>query len=160
MLVYRVCRPEEFEQIIGNGDFSVIGGKFTLNDTVSLNSHEYEEAGNYLHFFKELSSIILLANLKDHYLCYYDLPEDLLEKYKGIGYYQEPSLWMNTSKLEEYAIPSRLLNREFIVGIDRIKYGIDIDDYIEDPSFHDYIEMVYYQGKDKKLVKVSNVDGV
>jgi len=77
MLVYRVCRPEEFEQIIGNGDFSVIGGKFTLNDTVSLNSHEYEEDGNYLHFFKELSSIILLANLKDHYLCYYDLPDDL-----------------------------------------------------------------------------------
>lgn len=160
MLVYRICRLEEFEQIIGDDNFSNIGRTFTLDDTVSLNSHEYEEVGNYLHFFKELSSIIFLADLKDHYLCYYELPEDLLEQYKGTGYYSDPIYWMNTNKLEEYAIPSRLLKREFIIGIDRIKYGIDIDDYIDDPSFHNYIEMVYYQGKDKKLVKVSKEDSV
>ena len=64
MLVYRICRQEEFDQIIGDVDFSNIGRKFTLDDTISLNSHDYEEDGNYLHFFKELSSIIFLADLR------------------------------------------------------------------------------------------------
>ena len=152
MLVYRICRQEEFDQIIGDVDFSNIGRKFTLDDTISLNSHDYEEDGNYLHFFKELSSIIFLADLKDHYLCYYELPEDLLEKHKGIGYYAEPSLWMNTSKLEEYAVPSRLLMREFIVGIDKIKYGIDIDDYLEDEKEDDE-DTDLYTSKYKEIVE-------
>ena len=153
MIVYRVCKKDEFDCIINGTCLDDLGSYYNF-DTSKLNTHRYVENEYYLHFFKDVGSVIFLGELKDNYLCYYDLPEDLLEKYKGIGYYQEPSLWMNTSKLEEYAIPSRLLYREFIVGIDRIKYGIDIDDYIEDPSFHDYIEMVYYQGEDKKLVKV------
>ena len=153
MLVYRICKQEEFESIIDDVAFSNLGSRFDF-DTSKLNTHKYDATETYLHFFKELDNVIYLGELKDHYLCYYDIPEDLLEQYKGIGFYRELNLFMRNCDLVEYAIPSKLLNREYIVGIDRIKTEIDLDDYIEDPSLHDYVEMVYYQGEDKKLVKV------
>ena len=153
MIVYRVCKIDEFDCLINGITFNGLGTYYDF-DTSKLNNHNYIENKNYMHFFKEVGSVIYLGEIKGNYLCYYDIPEDLLEQYKGEGYYTEPIMFMKQTKLVEYAIPSELIKQEYLIGIDRIKIEIDLDDYIEDPSLHDYVEMVYYQGEDKKLVKV------
>ena len=153
MIVYRVCKKDEFECLVNGIAFDGLGTYFDF-DTSKLNSHEYVEHRNYLHFFKDIASVTFLGELKDNYLCYYDIPEDILEQYRGIGYYNEPGLIYRKFDLIEYAIPSELIKYEYLIGIDKIKIEIEMDDYFDDPSLHEYVEMVYYQGDDKKLVKL------
>ena len=153
MLVYRVCKEDEFESIVNGIAFDGLGSYYDF-DTSKLNNHNYIDNEYYFHFFKEISSVVFLGELKNNYLCYYEIPEDVLEQYKGVGFYNEPGLIYRKFDLVEYAVPSKLIKLEYIVGIDKIKTEIELDDYYEDPSLHDYVEMVYYQGEDKKLIKV------
>jgi hypothetical protein len=153
MVVYRVCKKDEFDCIINGITFNKLGTYYDF-DTSKLNTHNYVENENYLHFFKDVGSVVFLGELKDNYLCYYDIPDDVLEQYKGTGFYNQPGLIYRKFNLDEYAIPSKLLKSEYIIGIDRIKIEIEWEDYIDDPSMQDYVEVEYYQGEDKKLVKV------
>lgn len=153
MIVYRVCKKDEFDCIINGTCLDDLGSYYNF-DTSKLNTHRYVENEYYLHFFKDVGSIIFLGELKDNYLCYYDIPDDMLDLYKGLGFYNQPGVIYRKFNLDEYAIPSRLLSTEYIIGIDRIKIELEWEDYIDDPSLQDYVEVQYYQNKDKKLVKL------
>ena len=152
-MVYRVCKKEEYESLVNCVAFSELGAYFDF-DTSLLNDHNYDKDEKYLHFFREMGNIVFLGTLKGNYLCYYDVPDDLLEKSKGIGYYNEPGIIVKRFNIEEYAIPSNLIKYEYLIGIARIKHEIELNDYLDDPSLASFLEHKCLKGLDNKLVKV------
>lgn len=154
MIVYRVCTQEELDRILSGVDYCEIGNKFSVNSTISLNTHDYDIDYNYLHFFDELGNIIFLGALKNNYVCYYDIPDDLLEKSKGLGFYQDPEFFFIDAKVPEYAIQSRFIKRNYLIGVDLIKEEMDLGDYLDDPSLGSFLEHKYLKGIDNELVKV------
>lgn len=153
MIVYRVCTQEEYESLVNGIAVSELGAYFDF-DTSLLNDHKYNNDEKYLHFFGEMGNIVFLGTLKDHYLCYYDIPNDLLDNNKGIGYYNEPGVIVKRFNIEEYAIPSNLIKFEYLVGIAKIEQEIELDDYLDDPSLGSFLEHKCLKDLDNKLVKV------
>ena len=78
MLVYRICKKSELERIFEDTNFTSVGYNFPVFD---LNIHNYTENSKYLHFFLKKESIFYLRTLKDRYICIYDIPEDILNRY-------------------------------------------------------------------------------
>jgi len=149
MIVYRVCKENEINEIIKNKDFSYIG--CNLNNT-NLNNHNYEKNQLYLHFFPDKDDIFYLRTLKNRYICTYDIPEEVLEKYKGNGYYWDFLYFHGISIVSEYSIKNTDISFEYLIKIEYIKDGINIGDYIEDHSLSTHVQPIYRQPKKVKML--------
>lgn len=148
MIVYRLCKEEEIREIISTKSFKKIGKKCQNNPNV--NTHKYIEGHNYLHFFKDYSCIYYLNISKGNYICTYDIPDEILRKNIGIGYYLDRFFMRNLDSVEEYAIESTLINYSFLKQVAKINGYIDFEDYLE--GSHDkYIETIY--DKSEKIYK-------
>lgn len=124
------------------------------------NTHNYKPNIEYLHFFHFYEDAIqYISNLRAitwdgrTFIALYDIPNEILDKYKGFGFYPE-NLYSNIPVLE-YAIPYSELSNSFIIG-EIIKYK-----YCKEKS-KEYMEYVlggynlYLEGideNDKKLIK-------
>ena len=93
--------------------------KESFND--GINTHDYKIGVKYLHFFhfyegaiEYVSGISSMICGGRCYIASYDIPDELLGKYRGMGIYPEsihPAV-----PLLEYAIPYDELSNSFIVG--------------------------------------------
>ena len=117
MLVYRICKKDEIEKIFKEKSFENIGRYFQINS--SLNNHNYEDVYRYMHFFDDKVNILYL-NLSNHYLCTYDIPEDILCKYVGIGYYWDFEFLEHLENVKEYAVKSEEMDISFLKQVDYI----------------------------------------
>ena len=140
MLVYRICKKNEIEKIFKEKSFENIGRYFEKNS--SLNNHNYEDVYRYMHFFDDKVNILYL-NLSNHYLCTYDIPEDILCKYVGIGYYWGFEFLDKLYEVREYAVKSEEINISFLKQVDYIKDFFEFDDYIYDENLTKFIEPIY-----------------
>lgn len=152
MIVYRVCHIDEMELLL-NGNFNDAGKCYSRVLMKDTNKHDYMSGVKYMHFFDRLESILYLRRLTGFYLCYYDIPEGILEEGKGIGYYLDLSSFRNFDPVNEYAIPTSKLSMDYLVKIDRIDGRIDLDDYLENPDLSRYMNEMYVKDSDNRLVK-------
>ena len=150
MLVYRLCKVGEVEKLLNNKDVNEIAipgsNLIKKQQEKNINSHCYNFQLSYLHFFKKLESIFYFYTA-DKYICTYDIPDEILEKYEGEGFYLDYINFEKTQKTVEYAIPSNELDFSYLVKIDKINEVIDYEDYIFDPSLKDEIETIYLKEK-------------
>lgn len=141
-VVYRVCNSVEVDKILSNGDFAKIGNIYNFFNFPKVNNHRYEEKQPYLHFFKELDSISYLKELKGNYLCIYNIPMEILNRYKGIGYYRDLMDDYDFYELEEYAIKSKELLFEYLENILYINREIDFY-FLSDNNLKNFTEIIY-----------------
>lgn len=153
MIVYRVCHIDELDDLI-KGNFEGLGKEYSREIMKDTNTHMYHDGVKYLHFFERIESIMYLRRVNGFYLCYYDIPEDLLDKGKGEGYYVKLDTMDRLVNVSEFAIPTSDLSMNNLIKIDRINSRIDLDDYIEDPDLTRFMQEMYTVDKDKRLVKV------
>lgn len=153
MIVYRVCNIDELDDLI-KGNFEGLGKTYSREIMKDNNTHMYQEGVKYLHFFERIESIMYLRRVNGFYLCYYDIPEDLLDKGKGEGFYFKLDNMDRLVNVSEFAIPTSSLSIDNLIKIDRINSRIDLDDYIEDPDLTRFMQEMYTVDKDKRLVKV------
>lgn len=153
MIVYRVCHIDELDNLI-KGRFEELGKEYNREIMKDTNTHMYHDGVKYLHFFERLESIMYLRRVSGFYLCYYDIPEDLLDKGKGEGYYVKLDTMDRLVNVSEFAIPTSDLSMNNLIKIDRINSRIDLDYYIEDPDLTRFMQEMYTVDKDKRLVKV------
>lgn len=149
MIVYRICKRTELQKIFEYNNFTNVGYNFSILD---LNTHNYNKNSKYLHFFKNKESIFYLRTLKDRYICVYDIPEDILNRYKGIGYYLDYINYRILNEVTEYAIENNVIDLKFLKQVGYIKRDIEFEEYLDDCDLTDFIEIIYTCTGDKKLV--------
>lgn len=148
MRVYRISNRVEVATILETENLSLIGRNFKNE---SKNNHNYLQEKRYVHFFKDEVSILYLSSRIKRYLCTYDIPEEILKKYEGIGYYMDHINFRNQEKVVEYAVPSDEIKFEYLLSIDEFNSFVDYFDYIELGSFETYKNSIYK--KDKSMTK-------
>lgn len=148
MLVYRVCRKEEILKLFDKYDMNDIGNYFSITE---VNNHHYEPNQKYLHFFKDKDSILHFL-LKDKYLCIYDIPEDILKQYEGIGYYLDYFKFAVKIEVDEYAIKCHELSFDYLEKVYYINEEIDLDDYLDDSELTNFLDCIYEKEKGKILI--------
>lgn len=153
MIVYRVCHIDELDTLL-KGEFDKIGKCYSREIMKDTNTHMYQDGISYLHFFNRLESIMYLRRLTGFYLCYYDIPEDILDESNGVGYYVNLETMDRLVNVNEYAIPTSKLRMEHIIKIDRICGRIDLDDYLDNPDLSRFFCELYVRDEGMKLVKV------
>ena len=150
MLVYRVCSGNEIIKLFNDGNFSNVGNFFKKN---TLNTHNYKSDKKYLHFFQNIESVIYIET-KGRFLCAYDIPNEILEKYKGFGNYMDVFNFSSLVSILEYAIEVDEMDFEYLESIDRIKSCLEIEDYLKDKNFTNFIDPVYKKETKKKVKKI------
>lgn len=126
MKVYRLCTREEIMAIAQNKNFRKVGKHFEINENIK--SHNYHPKRKYLHFFKNKSSLMYLSTIAGRFICVYDLPEQLLNKRKGVGKYRDFVNFTSLHTLEEYAVETSLLEYKHLVATYEIVKTIDYED--------------------------------
>lgn len=123
-------RVNEYEDYI-NGVISE--PRITFND--GFTTHKYKSKVKYIHFFhyyegamEYVTGISFLGLDGSCYIAAYDIPDEILDKYRGLGIY--PRIIHPGIPILEYAIPYGELHNDFIVGSLK-KYELS-DDYSEE----------------------------
>ena len=140
MLVYRLCKEEEYNSIMNTKSYDDIGS--VCNKNRWLNNHSYQPNQKYLHFFKDFDSIFYCYLKEGTYVCTYELPDELLEQYAGIGKYVDRMFMRKHEMVTEYAIPNEKISFIFLRKIERVNQSIDFEDYLAD-EYQDFLETVY-----------------
>ena len=128
MLVYRICDDKEMSLILSERSFNSIGKEYEINS--KLNNHQYNKNTKYLHFFKEYSDVFYLSSSDKTYICIFDIPDDILLRYKGIGKYLDRLLFEKLEQVEEYAIPSELILFDYLVSVDKISKDLLFEEFL------------------------------
>ena len=142
MLVYRVCSEKEVGIIFEEHSICNIGKEFTSFPTIR--SHVYQSGRKYIHFFKNYKDIYRLDIAETPCICTYNIPDELLEQYKGTGNYMTLVFPYKWETVEEYAIPSDLVDYEFLNKVDVVdaetedEYGDILPDPIVKSTFTMY----------------------
>ena len=156
MLVYRICGIGETSKILESKSLEVAARPGTYfiekQQKGNINSHSYHYKKSYLHFFKDLPSIFYLYT-GEKCICTYDIPEDILEKYKGQGYYMDYRKFEKIEATDEYAIPVEELSFEYLTKVDKINEYIDYEDYLFDPSLSGELETIYQKNKERSRTR-------
>lgn len=139
MLVYRLCKEEEVKEILKSKKFKNVGKCFKINDR--NNTHKYIENRKYLHFFDQIVNLFHFDTCQEYYICTYDIPNELLAKYKGIGYYLDCFNCRTHEQVVEYAIPSNYMSFDYLLKVEEIWEDMDVDDYL-------------YHNMDKKMITI------
>lgn len=146
MIVYRICSKKELKLILRNKNMNNIG---VIHNEDYLfknfaNTHDYIPGVRYMHFFKDFSSLYYgLIYGKGFNVCTYDIDDELLSKYKGMGKYY----YFDTKcSLLEYAIPSNMIKFDNLISASEIVW---YDDIVDDYKYRD----VYVKNRKKVLVK-------
>ena len=147
MFLYRLCKEEEALKILETKRIATIG-RYCINN-LKLNTHIYEKNQKYLHFFLEEYAITNLNPSKGKYICTYNLPIYLVDKYQGFGYYRSVFDLDTTVKIPECAIPSQLISFTDLIKIEKIKEYLDFELYLDD--IDKYKEVIYPKETNTKI---------
>ena len=147
MEVHRLCDKEEMDEIFKNKDFKNAGSKgkkYKKNEgEINLNAHHYDEEEMYMHFFPKFNNLFYLNLEKGMYLCLYDIPDVILNKYIGKGEYGDPFDYRITRMVTEYCIKSNEVKFEYLKNVDRLNNDIDYIDFLSGDPLSDFFETVY-----------------
>lgn len=149
MIVYRLCNKKEIQEILNTKSFTNIGS--INNNNSKLNNHTYIINQKYLHFFKDYDSLFYLYLKPKSNICIYNIPDILLEKYRGEGKYLDRLSMKRIDKVIEYAIPNYEIEFTYLQKIDKVIDNIDFFDYIE-MNYNDKLETIYEINK-KIIIK-------
>lgn len=141
MKVYRLCKEAEINYILKNKDFKNIGNFF--NNDKKKNNHSYRAGKKYLHFFKDLKSILYLNSTKGHFICTYNIPDNILNQRNGFGQYLDYINFKTLHLVSEYAVENDLIQFGFLTKIDKIIQDLDYEDLYYNPDFKGLIESIY-----------------
>ena len=147
MLVYRICDDREITTIINERSFNNIGKKYISNN--KLSTHKYDPNKKYIHFFKKYSDIFYLNTAEKTYICIYDIPDNILEQSKGIGFYIDRMMMRNLESVEEYAIDIDLLSFDYLIQADKIQGLLLYEEYLGN-DYRDKIIKGYINSKTLK----------
>ena len=155
MMVYRLCSKDEVDKILKTKSYDNVGtlGKVYIKEKgeVDLNTHSYEENKYYMHFFPEFDNLFYLPLEKDMYICYYDIPKEILDTSFGYGEYKDYFILSIPRKVLEYSMETSNLKYEYLEQIDHIKENIPVDEYFVDESLSDFLETLYTKEKSKTI---------
>ena len=140
MIVFRLCKEDEVQQILEKQSFEKVGSLCKSSDK---NSHSYNESVKYMHFFANKSDLLYLNTLKGRFICEYNVPEQILSKHFGIGKYVDYVNFSEMNKVEEFAIPSRDIRFDYLQSVNKIVKDIDYEDMFEDSNLKGFVQEVY-----------------
>ena len=151
MIVYRIAKEEEIKTILGEESLENIGRECKVD--YKLNNHNYLPGKKYLHFYPDYGSIFYTSSQAKRYICTYDIPDDVLERSKGIGYYLDLEFYEHLQEVTEYAIETDILDFSYLKKIEMMTDLILFEDYCYD-EYRDKIETIYEQCSQKVIKKV------
>jgi len=125
MKVFRLCNKNEIELILNQKNFSNAGCECEI--CPSKNTHKYIPKKKYLHFFEQEISLLYLFLKKSTFVCVYDIPENILNQTKGIGYYLNFINFTNLDEVTEYAIESEQVEFKYLKQVYAVKFDLDFD---------------------------------
>ena len=140
MIVYRLCNETEYQKIMTTKSFDDVGN--ICNNNSKFNNHKYLPNQKYLHFFKEYDSLFYLYLKSGTYICTYDIPDELLDKYMGIGKYLDRVFMRKLENVNEYAIPNNEILFNYLIKIEKVSISIEFEDYINE-NVTEQFEIVY-----------------
>lgn len=140
MLVYRICKKEEVDYILNNHNFTIVGQN---SRPYKANNHHYEPTFYYMHFFKEFDSIFYMLTKKGRCICTYDIPEDILKKYQGMGVYTDYIVFRHEEYVTEYAIKTTEMRVEYLKRVEVLLADIDYEDMLDGFLDSSLIETIY-----------------
>ena len=140
MLVYRICKKDEIDNILNNKSFVNVGNNFNYS---CINNHNYNENKKYLHFFLNLDSILYLRTLKDRYLCIYDIDDNILNKNEGLGYYLNYISYNTLDEVIEYRLENTDINFNDLKQVYYINNYIDYEDFLDNFDISKFFEIIY-----------------
>lgn len=129
MIVYRVCSKREITKIISDKEFYDVGNYYDIN--LKLNTFRYNKNIKYLHFYDRYEDILHSNVSKGRFVCEYDIPEEVLIKYSGIGFYLGYINFRYLVDVKEYAIPAFELVFENLISYNVIEEELDYEDMID-----------------------------
>ncbi len=151
----RVYRCIKLQEVINK--YKNIKNKMQINNN-ALNTHKYIDGKEYIHFFRYSDFAKYYFNIgkngsyekqNEQYILFMtaNIPNDILEKYKGFGFYE---LKGEKFPIPEYAIPIEQFSPSYIIDITDKPLCIDIRKN-ENEEYKKYIELV-------KEIKKNNQD--
>jgi hypothetical protein len=149
MIVYRICEEKEIQNIICNRSLDEVGSVFKNN--ARFNNHKYAPDTKYLHFFKEYDGVFYVGVNRGRYICSYDIPDVILDKFSGIGYYLDRTFLRKRESVSEYAIPCELLSINYLKKVEKVTSYIDFEEYVYDDYKNKIITMYDFSDPEKKL---------
>lgn len=147
MLIYRVCNKLEITNLINNRNFDKIGSNNYFNN--NYNNHNYLPNTFYMHFFKNKEDIFYLSNTLKRFICTFDIDENLLNKYQGIGKYINKINLRKDDYVIEYAIPSNLISLVNLKSIEVLPLNFNYYNFLQTK---DYQSTFIYREKEHKNV--------
>lgn len=139
MLVYRVCNRIEIEEILSKKRFDSIGSIYEVNHN---NNHDYTPNTFYMHFFPKKEDIFHINNVLKRFICTYEIPDDLLVFYEGMGLYDDFTCHKEKF-LVEFAVPSKLISISFLRRIEVLPFDYTYLDFLKNG---DYASTLLYDG--------------
>ena len=129
MIVYRVCSKREISRIVSDKGFCGVGNYYDVN--LKLNTFKYDDSVKYLHFYDRYEDILHSSVSKGRFICEYDIPEETLIKYSGIGFYLDYINFGYLVDVKEYSIPTFELVFENLISYNVIEEELDCEDMID-----------------------------
>lgn len=102
MKVYRLCDENEVQDILSRHTLQDIGNLFKSD--CKKNIHNYIEGKKNIHFFDNIYSVLFFNSNKEKYIRVYDIPIDILDVNKVIGYYLDYVSFSKMNNITEFAI--------------------------------------------------------
>ena len=103
-----------------------------------------------MYFFKDEISILFLSPRKGKFICEYDIPDTILDEYKGYGNYADFIHFSKILKVPEFAIPSEKMKVGFLKRIYLINKDLDFDYIPEKAEISDCLSCVVDLSKRKE----------
>lgn len=150
MKVYRLCRKDEFQNILKEKSFKNVGGYYS---DFGCNKHTYQNDKKYLHFFITKSDILYLKSLNGRYICEYEIPKKICEKFIGTGKYWDFINFCELVEVKELAIPINCLKFDYLISVNKIIKDIDFEDMIDNINLVGYLQKVYNNEKNLEKTK-------
>ena len=158
MIVYRLCTYDEAKEILATESFNTVGkpGKEFVNiqQQKNISNHIYNYHKNYLHFYADKASIFYL-NVDNNCICTYNIPDDILAKRLGEGYYLDLANQRRIVKVPEYAIDVDELQFDYLETVEYAREYVDVDDFFVDSTLKDHVEPIY--NKEKGIIRERRV---
>ena len=145
MIVYRYIINDSLEKNSQKHIFKNL--KFNL-----FNTFNYDKDKEYIHFFRYKSFIQQFFDDDNAQIISADIPDELLEKYRGFGFYIIENQEM---PILEYAIPLEKFDKSCIVGVEKVQKGnAEYEDFNEYKKYLDTIKTLKSRGMDVPSIVV------
>ena len=150
MKVYRIASRIEIDKFLTNKSFDKIGSKF--NETCINNNHHYQMDTYYMHFFDNKSDIFYFYNCLKRFICTYDIPDEILNEYSGIGKYFSKYRYQKEEYVLEYAIPSKYIKLEYLESIEALPIKYSYKEFLQNGDYNS--EPIYSKSNDNLSKKI------